>query len=192
MANIFDEAPEGQPESFVSGDYAAWKRSDVAGKFATSTYSAQYVGRQRGGIAEFTISSTKQADHFLFSATSSQTAAFEAGEYDWQLEITRDSDSARLVVDRGRITIVPDLDRAGADVRSHAVVMVTKIESLLTGKADSDVSSYSIAGRSLTKLSFSELVEARDYYRSEVKREQAIEDVKNGRKVGGPTIKVRF
>ncbi len=192
MANIFDEAPEGQPDSFVSGDYVAWKRSDVASTFPTASYSAQYVGRLRGGIAEFEITSTKEDDHFLFIATSAQTDVFEAGEYDWQLEITRDSDSARVVVDRGRITIIPDLDQSGADVRSHAEIMVTKIESLLAGKADSDVSSYSIAGRSLTKLSFSELVEARNYYRAEAKREQAAEAARNGRKVGGPTIKVRF
>jgi len=192
MANIFDEAPEGQPESFVSGDYVAWRRTDVAATFPTATFSAQYVGRLRGGKAEFAITASKEADHYLFSATSTQTDVFEAGEYDWQLEVTRDADEARVVVDRGRITILPDLDQSGADVRSHAEIMVGKIEGLLAGKADSDVSSYSIAGRSLTKLTFSELIEARDYFRSEAKQDQAREAARNGRPVGGPTIKVRF
>lgn len=192
MANIFDEAPEGQPDSFVSGDYVAWKRTDIASEFPTDSFSAQYVGRLRGGISEFVIGSSKESDHFLFIATSAETDVFQAGEYDWQLEITRDSDSARVVVDRGRIKILPDLDQSGSDVRSHAEIMVAKIESLLSGKGDSDVSSYSIAGRSLTKLTFSELIEARDYFRAEAKREQAKEDAKNGRPTSGPTIKVRF
>ena len=69
--------------------------------------------------------------------------------------------------------------------------MVEKIESILAGKADSDVSSYSIAGRSLTKMSFTELLEARDYYRAEANKEKAASDAKNGRK-GVSTIKVRF
>jgi hypothetical protein len=69
--------------------------------------------------------------------------------------------------------------------------MVTKIESLLQGKADSDVSSYSIAGRSLTKLDFQELLDARNYYKSEVTREKAVLGAKMGRK-GNMTVQVRF
>ena len=86
---------------------------------------------------------------------------------------------------------MPDLDNAGTDLRSHAALMVSKIESILVGKADSDVSSYSIAGRSLSKMSFQELIEARDYYRAEYQKEKSAEDAKNGRK-GVSTIQVRF
>ena len=69
--------------------------------------------------------------------------------------------------------------------------MVDKIESLLEGRADSDVDSYSIAGRSLSKLSFEELIKARDYFRSEVKQEKAAELAERGLSTGA-TIKVRF
>jgi hypothetical protein len=69
--------------------------------------------------------------------------------------------------------------------------MVTKIESLLEGKADSDVSYYMINGRALTKMGFKELVEARDYYKAEAYRLRNIEDLKKG-KTNGTTIKVRF
>jgi hypothetical protein len=61
----------------------------------------------------------------------------------------------------------------------------------LQGKADADVSSYSIAGRSLTKLSFQELLDARDHYRREVVRHNNKELVKRGKK-SGSTIQVRF
>jgi hypothetical protein len=61
----------------------------------------------------------------------------------------------------------------------------------LQGKADSDVASYSIAGRSLTKLSFNELIEARDYYRREITQHENKELVKRGKK-NGATIQVRF
>jgi hypothetical protein len=40
-------------------------------------------------------------------------------------------------------------------------------------------------------MSFTELLDARDYYRAEVMREKAAEDAKNGRK-GVSTIQVRF
>ena len=78
-----------------------------------------------------------------------------------------------------------------ADPRSHAEIMLGKIESLLAGKADNDVSSYSIAGRSLVKLTFEELVNARNFYRAEVAQEANEIDLKHGRK-NSSTIQVRF
>jgi hypothetical protein len=69
--------------------------------------------------------------------------------------------------------------------------MIDKIESLLEGKADSDVANYEIAGRKLTKLSFKELMEARDYYRSQLIMEKRAFDVKQGKPTNG-TVKVRF
>lgn len=79
----------------------------------------------------------------------------------------------------------------GADPRTHAEIMVAKIESILSGKADSDVSSYSIAGRSLSKMSFRELTDARDYYRKEVQREVIAERIRKGQGTGA-TVQVRF
>lgn len=192
MANLFDEAPEGQPESFVSGDYVTWKRSDIVSDYPTSDYSAQYIARGiDDNVNEFTITSTKQGTHFLFTANNSITGSILPADYAWQLEIIRDSDSARIVIDRGEFKVKADLDTSGIDSRSHSEIMLAKIESLLSGKADSDVAEYEIGGRSLKKLSFSELVDARNYYRAEVLREKQQSDVKNGRK-GPSTIQVRF
>lgn len=192
MANLFDDAPEGQPESFVSGDYVSWKRSDVVSDYPTSLYTAQYVARGiNDNVNEFTVSSTKQDTHFLFTANNTITGSILPAEYAWQLEIIRDSDSARVVVDRGVFKVAADLDTSGIDSRSHSEIMLAKIESLLSGKADSDVAEYEIGGRSLKKLAFGELVDARNYYRAEVLRENQLKEAKNGRK-GPSTIQVRF
>ena len=91
----------------------------------------------------------------------------------------------------GDFNIIVDLDDNQADPRIFAEKMIGKIESLLLGKADADVSSYSIAGRSLTKLSFQELIDARDFYRAETLQHEAKERGKQG-KTGSATIKVRF
>ena len=69
--------------------------------------------------------------------------------------------------------------------------MVDKIESILQGKADADVSSYSINGRSLTKMSFQDLNDARDFYRKEYAKELQLERAKNGDATGA-TVLVRF
>lgn len=197
MANLFDStnAPEGEPSEVVVGDYLQWKRSDVAQDYPTSEgYTAEYVARITGG-GSFEIKLQQAAgstdDYYLFQIGSATTESFLPGLYHWQLEITQTSSGNRIVVDIGDFTAIPDMDSNQADPRIHAEVMVDKIETILVGKADSDVASYSIAGRSLTKLSFSELIEARDYYKREVVRHTNAELLKRG-KSNGSTIKVRF
>ena len=197
MANLFlaANAPEGEPDEIVVGDFIQWKRSDNAQDYPTSTgYTAEYVARITGGGAseiKITQAAGSTDSYYLFTADSTTSADFAVGKYHWQLEITQTSSGNRVVVDLGDFEAIPDMDNNQADPRIHAEIMLTKIESLLSGKADSDVASYSIAGRSLTKLSFAELVEARDYYRREIVQHENKALVKRGKKTGS-TIQVRF
>jgi hypothetical protein len=194
MANLFDaaNAPEGEPLEIVVGDFIQWKRSDLVQDYPLASYSAQYVARiTGGGNTEVLISATETDGTYLFTANSATTSAFEPGYYHWQLEVIQTSTSNRLVVDRGEFTALADLDVNGADPRSHAQIMIDKIESILQGKADSDVGSYSIAGRSLTKMSFAELMTARDQYKAEFQQEVVKDRARRGKPTGS-TIKVRF
>lgn len=197
MANLFDvaNAPEGEPKEVVVGDFIQWKRSDIAQDYPTSSgYTAEYVARiTGGGSTEIKLpqSASTTDEYYHFSVSSETSAAFLAGLYHWQLEITQTSSGNRLVVDIGDFEAIPDMDNNQADPRIHAEIMVAKIETILEGKADSDVSSYSIAGRSLTKLTFAELIEARDYYRREITKHTNDELLKRG-KSNGSTIQVRF
>jgi len=194
MANLFDaaNAPEGEPREVVVGDFIQWKRSDIAVDYPPATHSAEYVARiTGGGTSEIKLAGTEGADYYLFTVDSATSADFLPGKYHWQLEITQTSSGNRIVVDIGDFDAIPDMDVNQADPRIHAEIMIDKIESILEGKADSDVSSYSIAGRSLNKLSFDELMTARDRYKGELVRHENKELVKRG-KSNGSTIKVRF
>lgn len=197
MANLFDaaNAPEGEPTEIVVGDFVQWKRSDIADDYPTSSgFTAEYVARiTGGGSTEIKLPQAAGStdDYYLFTVSSETSAAFLPGLYHWQLEITQTSSGNRLVVDIGDFEAIPDMDSNQADPRIHAEIMVDKIETILQGKADSDVASYSIAGRSLTKLSFQELLDARDHYRREVVQHNNKELVKRGKK-NGSTIQVRF
>lgn len=194
MANLFDaaNAPEGEPTEIVVGDFIQWKRSDLVDDYPTATHSAEYVARiTGGGASEIKLAGTETSTYYLFTVDSVTSAEFDPGYYHWQLEITETLSGNRIVVDRGTFTALNDLDINGADPRSHAEIMVDKIESILQGKADSDVANYSINGRSLTKMTFDELIKARDYYKSEFAREKNRERALNGDSTS-QTIKVRF
>ena len=143
-----------------------------------------------GNSSEISITATASGDDYLFTQASSVTASHDVGHYHYQLEVVRNSDSNRLVVDRGELDVKSDLDN-NVDPRGHAEIMLGKIESILEGKADSDVSSYSIAGRSLTKFSPEELLDWRNNYRKEVALHKREEAIKHGRKPKS-TILMRF
>ena len=194
MANLFDPAnsPTIEPTNVVVGDFIQWRRIDIGADYPNTDYTMTYVGRiTGGGNTEIQVTGTAYGNDYLFSVSSTDSADFVPGYYHWQLEAVRDSDDERIVIDRGYFTAIADLDVNGADPRTHAEIMLDKIESLLQGKADADVANYSIAGRSLTKLSFDELIKARDFYKAEFLKEQVSERVRKKQGTGA-TIKVEF
>jgi hypothetical protein len=194
MANLFDtdNAPTIEPDQIVVGDRVTWRKKNLGSDYPSTAYSATYVSRisSGGGTHEFQVSGSADGNDYLFTITSTASASFDLGHHHWQLEITRTSDSERIVIQTGSWDIITDLDN-NVDPRSHSEIMLDKIETVLQGRADADVLSYSINGRSLSKIPPDELVQWRDYYRREVVLEHKEDHVRNGRSHGG-TIKVRF
>ena len=195
MANLFDatNAPEGEPTEIVVGDFIQWKKALIAQDYPTATHSAEYVARITGGGAdEIKLAATETNGYYLFTVDSATSAAFTAGRYHWQLEITETASGNRLVVERGEFEAIPDLDINQTDPRVHAEKMVPLIETILEMKAaGGDVSSYSINGRSANKMTYEELIQARDYYKAELVRHRREELIKRG-KASANTVKVRF
>ena len=195
MVNLFDQnnALTSEPTSVVIGTLVQWKRADLSDVYAPASYDLIYNIRLKNGAGvDKSVTATTAADgSFLTSLTSNLTTTMVAGDYVWQAFISRKSDSAKVAVGTGELQLLSNLDQNGADNRSHAQIMVAKIQSLLEGKADKDVSSYSIQGRSLSKMTVNDLMMWRDYYRKEVAKEKQDALIAAG-KASNATVKVRF
>jgi hypothetical protein len=198
MANAFDpsSAPQGEPTEITAGDLIIWRRDDLATTYPTDSYSLSYsfqsIANATASGNNFDLTATEDAAGYYAQLAGATTLALSNfGEYAWQAYIIRTSDSARITVGQGRVTIRTDFDSLNQDPRSHAEIMLAKIESILEGRADSDVANYSINGRSLVKIAIEDLLRWRDYYRAEATRLKREEDIKLGRAVPS-TIKVRF
>lgn len=195
MVNLFDQnnALTTEPTSVVIGTLVQWKRADLSDVYAPASYDLIYNIRLKNGAGvDKSVTATTAADgSFLTSLTSNLTTTMVAGDYVWQSFISRKSDSAKVAVGTGELQLLSNLDQNGADNRSHAQIMVAKIQSLLEGKADKDVSSYSIQGRSLSKMTVNDLMMWRDYYRKEVAKEKQDALIAAG-KASNATVKVRF
>jgi len=194
MANLFDadNAPKEVPKSIVIGDFVQFKLTEYSTDYANTAHTMTFMARSgTGANVEFSIVATNSGDDYLFTAASTVTANYVAGLYHYQIEVLETSSSNRIVVDQGELDVTVDLDVNAVDPRTHAEKMLQKIEAVLENRADADVSSYSIAGRSLTKMSPEELLTWRDNYRREVKAYRRKLDVKHGRKTSS-SILMRF
>lgn len=166
MADPFDttSAPLTEPESILIGSFTAWRREI---ELASALYSLKYrMTPTFGGTSIEVVGSTTDDLVWTFDALSSVTSAWRAGTYRWDLIVTRLSDDEVAITETGMLRVFATSE----DRRTHAEVMVAKIESLLAGRADSDIDNYTIKNRSISKMPVKELIEWRDYYRSEVAR----------------------
>ena len=191
MANLFTSIPEKEPVTFYKGETVVWTRKDLT-DYPVGSYAMSWTARlESNGGTSFSATVTEVDDYYKFTLDNSATGGYTTGDYFWVLKVTQSSDSEELIIDSGKITVKDNYFGSTGDTRSHAKIMLDKIESILEGRADADVSSYSIQGRSLSKISINELLQWRDYYKAEYQKE--IAKFRRDNKEGtGRVIKVQF
>ena len=99
---------------------------------------------------------------------------YAAGIYTYQAYVVKPvSPTEKYTIETGQIEILPNISAADSqvDFRSHAKKVLDALESLIEGKATSDAASYSIAGRSISKMTPEELIKWRSFYLSEYQTE---------------------
>jgi len=176
MADLFD-ATYGEPDFLVVNRYSSWFIPDAG--IDPTTMSLAYL------IGELEIVGAWTGRHWSFVVPSAVAATLDPGEHVVELIVTRIADDETRLLRSFSITVFA----SNSDRRSHAAIMVCKIESILENRADGDVESYSIKSRSITKMSVKELTDWREFYLAELGREM---DVFGGRRKHGNTVKVGF
>ena len=155
MSNIFDSTqwPCYPPDPFVAGDYFAFKRTDLSGQYPlasyTVTFNANLFGSSTGTTSASQISMTadESGSEYQITTAASATASWTVGDYAWNLFVSDGTKGHRL--DHGTFEARPNWATTTADPRSDAQKNLELIENVLYGRVQGDVSSYSIAGRSL-------------------------------------------
>ena len=196
MANLFDRAnyPTQEPDLLVVGDRWTWRRPDLVNDYPTADYALTYeflCDSGGGGSHKFSITATETSDDYIIEVSQDVTEHYHVHNYKWYAFITRTSDSERISVDSGVTQLVADYAVSTADQRSHAKKVLDAIEAVLENRASQDQMSYSIAGRSLSRMSVTDLMTFRDRYRAEYNEELKKARIKNHQDTGN-TIKVRF
>jgi len=183
MSNLFDSAnyPTREPEELIAGDRVAWKRADLNADYSNALYTLSYRLRLEGdGNTGYTITASASGTDYIVEVASTTTNTYVPGRYRWQAYITRNSDSARITLESGSLEVVPNRNVSTADPRSHAKIVLDAIEAVLESRATKDQMSYTIAGRSLSRMPITDLLTFRDKYKAEYQRELDAERIRKG------------
>lgn len=191
MINPFaiDEAPFGEPLSIVIGQSTQWRRKiNIDNSLFNLNYMLRHYNPSPDDINYSIPMMSVEDGIFAVDQTELMVADWTADRYFWDLVVGQISDSRTKIIESGEIHVFGST----SDRRSHAAVMVAKIEGILGNRADNDVESYTIKSRSITKMSAKELMNWRDYYLREVSNQSANAGIFAINAPKNNTLRVRF
>lgn len=176
-----------EPLSFTAGETVEWKKH-IDGYLPKDNWKLSYSFRSSGD--KFDVEAEPKDDHYYIHLEAEETAKHKPGIYWWQAAVSKGNSS--YLVGEGTLEVKPELAVLDTyDGRSHVKQVLDALEALILGKASRDQLSYSISGRSLSRLSPAELLKWRDLYKAEYARE--IQQLRISQGLGNNnTIKVRF
>lgn len=163
------------PRTVIAGDTlkasletTTYKTSDgftlIVQFYGPSSNPSAYTYAQTGSPTYFTTIDDTIVEIKL---PSSITSTFGVGAYTHSIIATDGTDS--YTIESGQFDVVPRAaDLTDTDTRSHNVRMLESINATLENRATKDQQSYSIAGRSLSRIPIVELLQLRDYYAEKV------------------------
>jgi hypothetical protein len=183
-----------EPLEIIIGDTLTWIRRSVQAAYENDAGTTEYtdikasegwtlkftaVGRL-GIVAITAAADTDNADDFKFTATAAVTAAYVAGDYQWQVTATKTT--TRYTIAEGWVTLLDNISGRSAlyDNRSHAKKVLDAIEAVIEGRASLDQMSYAIAGRQLSRTPIPDLMKLRSLYKDEYDGEVATARIQAG------------
>ncbi len=175
-----------EPEKVVAGDSVSWTITDS--EHPGPTWAISYALVNSDGDHR-TLTSTANVEEHTVTLTPAQTADWQPGTYTWQRYANDGSD--RVTTGSGSIEVAADLQPGSVDLRTTAKQILDAIDAVLKGKASQDQLTYSLNGRSLTRMTWADLIAARSHFKREVDREEAAARVAAGQP-SGKTLRVRF
>ncbi len=193
MSNIFSATywPSSPPDPFVAGDYFAFKRGDLTSSYPIEDYSIKWSaslfgsGSASTSANQISLDAVESGSEYQIAAGHTVTKDWTAGDYSWGLFVTDTADAQkRQRVTYGTFKVLSNWVVSTEDPRSEARKNLDLIEDVLYNRVQGDISSYSIAGRSLSKISPDELITMRDFYKRQVVMETRAERVRLNKGTG--------
>jgi len=171
------------PSQLRSGDMFSWAES-LSDYPASAGWTLAFV-LTKYGQPKITIAATANGNDYAISIVPASTRLWVSGIYSWMAYVYKEAGgliTEKHTLESGQVEVLPDITQATSqtDIRSHAKKVLDALETLLEGKSLNDAQSYSIGGRSISKMSPEELIKWRSFYKNEYQRELEAENHAKG------------
>jgi hypothetical protein len=154
------------PTHLNAGDLWSW--TDAQSDYPAPTWVLSYYF---SGPKAFSITGTASGTNHAFAYAAASSKDYPHGDYRWMARAVNGSTETETVLARGMVSVRPNLANLAADHRSQWQQRLDVLEAVLSNRATTDQLSYSIAGRSVSRMS---LTEIREFY-TIARRQVAIE-----------------
>jgi hypothetical protein len=180
--------PTTEPATIVAGDTITWQKS--LSDYPATTWTLKY--RLLNAAGKIDITATASGDDHLISVTSTTSAAYTAGDYDYLAWVEKSGE--RVTVGEGRITVKPNLAALNTyDGRSPARKiyegLLAAYQAAVTSRAF--VAEYEIAGRKMKFNGKADWLTEINYWKAQVAAEDRAAKIAAGMG-GGSRVLVRF
>ena len=176
-----------EPEKLTSG--VTWKWKKTVSDYPASEWALTYYLR-KSGVTATSFSATADGDTHLVTVAAATTAAYASGVYDFIGWVVKGTE--KFEVFNSVIEVLPNPTNTSAyDPRSHARRVMELLEAAMEGRVPNGMESYSIGGRSISKIPLNQLRELWEKYKQDVVMEEQAERLVNGRR-SGKNIGIRF
>jgi hypothetical protein len=181
--------PTIEPTSLTAGDTLKFTRA-IGDYLPAESWVLTYSIVADGHSQSWSTTDNGDGSH-LSNVTAATTATWTPAVYVWQGFVTKTTE--RYTIGTGTIAVLANYATLsdGQDTRSHAKRSLDLIEAAIEGTIPDAVSSYSIGGRQISKMTGDELRSWRNYYGARYAQEQRLERTARGLSHNG-IIQVRF
>lgn len=177
------------PSSIIAGDNIVWTVNNQG--YSISQFKFGYGFISQDGKGQQTVNQNGTSNGFpQFNLSSSDSDKWEPGTYYFQLYAFDTTNSnARTTIGRGEMIVTPDYTKQPEVTQTMRTYQA--ICDLLENRANDDIQSTSINGKSIVSMASSQLMEMRSYYDGLVKSEENLRRTQSGKK-SRRNIRVRF
>jgi hypothetical protein len=175
------------PSEIHSKDSYEWSES-ISGYPATDWTLKLFLR----GPSILDVTATADGVDYLFSIPSTDTANLKPGQYAWEAVVIQGVGVNRHRVGSGSLQVTVSLEQlsAGYESRSMARVTLENLEAIIKKRSTEGFESVVIAGRSVTKMKWTDILTAYSHFKELVRQEEQAEKIARGE--SARRILVRF
>jgi hypothetical protein len=169
-----------EPVTIIAGDTISFTKS-LADFPASQGWSLKYT--LRGGANPIEFTSTADGDDHVLSVDALTTAQWLPQDYTFSgfAEKGSERDSIYLAT----LTVIANTESSDATQQTtHAQRMIERLESVLEGKARSDILDSEVEGTVIRRMPFADVFKLLQKYRRMRESEIAAERIRNGQSSG--------